>query len=144
MEALIGLTVENIMADPRSPDPRNPADPSSSPPDTPFAAPHTPYSDPAADPLIIHPTPVPPRSSAGGWIAAGVVAALVVIAALAFTSGPSTDPATTAVIPDQTDNAVPTPNASPAIPGEDVAPEGTTPAAPAPAEAPTAQPPAAN
>jgi len=127
------------MADPRSPDPRYPVDPSPSHPDAPFAAPHTPYSDPAADPLITHPAAVPPRSSAGGWIAAGVVAALVGIAALAFTSGPGTDPATTAVIPDQTDSAVPTPNASPAVPGTDVAPEGTTPSAPVtPAAPPTA------
>lgn len=116
------------MADPRSPDPRYPVDPSPSHPDAPFTEPHIPYSDPAADPLIATPAATPPRSGAGAWIAAGVVAALVVIAVLAFSSGPGTDSATTAVIPDQTDEAVPTPNASPAIPGSGAASEPASPA----------------
>ena len=142
------VLMESIMADPRSPDPGYPVDPTPSHPNAPYTAPHSPYSDPAADPLITHPAAVPPRSGAGGWIAAGVVAALVIIAALAFTSGPGTDPATTAVIPDQTENAVPTPNASPAIPGSDAAPEKTQPVAPAAPNAapsaPVAPAPAAN
>lgn len=119
------------MADPRSPDPRDPIDASSL--EAPILTPHAPYSDPAADPVIANRAGMKPRGGAGGWIAAAVIAVLVVIAAIAFTSGPGTDPGTTAVIPDQSDDAVPTPQASPAIPGTEVPPAS-----------PTAQPPAAN
>jgi Meckel syndrome type 1 protein len=48
-------------------------------------------------------------SGRGGLIAAGIVAALLVIAVIAFTSGTTTDPGTTAVIPDQTEDTAPAP-----------------------------------
>lgn len=116
------------MADHRTPDSRPPVDPIAVHPDAPNVMPHEPYSDPAADPQIAR-QPVPPRSNIGGLMAVGVIAVLLIIAVIAFGSGPGTDPATTAVIPDQQDQMVPTPSASPAIPSTEVEPS-----APAPAE----------
>jgi Meckel syndrome type 1 protein len=59
----------------------------------------------------------PMATGRGGLIAAGIVAALLVIAVIAFSSGTNTDPGTTAVIPDQTDTApAPAPDAAPQPP----------------------------
>src|SRR5690606_33210100 len=79
-------TRRSVMADPRAPDPRN-VDPT---------APHAPYSDPAADPLLTDHRPVTRGGSRGGLIAAGVIAVLLVVALIAFSSGTTTDPGTTA------------------------------------------------
>ena len=130
------------MADPRNLDPNrpNPADP---------LDPRSPYSDPAADPRIANQTVVSPSGGRGGLIAAGVIAVLLVIALIAFSSGPSTDPGTTAVIPDATEESAPAgdtaaPEAAapeePAAPAPEATtpleeePAGEAPAAPAPAE----------
>lgn len=91
------------MSDPRSPDPR-PIDPN-----TPYIAPSA-YSDPAADPRIAD-RPLPAERGRGGLIAAGIIAVLLVVALIAFSSGPSTDPGTTAVIPDQSGETTPAPAA---------------------------------
>lgn len=117
------------MSDPRIPDPRH-ADP---------AYPHdpaSPYRDPAADPRIANQTVVQPSSGRGGLIAAGVIAVLLIVALIAFSTGPSTDPGTTAVIPEQTEEMAPAPDAAPPAP----APTEEAPAAPAPMDA--APPPA--
>lgn len=101
-----------------------------------------PYSDPVADPVLANQTVIrEPSGGRGGFIAAGIIAALLVVALIAFTSGPGTDPATTAVIPAQEDQAVPTPEASPSIAPSEVPPADDTQAAPTP---PAPQPPAAN
>lgn len=118
------------MADPRTPEQRQYVDPAH--PDAPRVMPQSPYSDPAADPRIANQTIVTPSSGRGGLIAAGVIAVLLVIGLIAFTSTPGTDPGTTAVIP-QTDVEPVAPEAAPAEP---MAP------APAPA-APTDQAPSA-
>lgn len=109
------------MSDPRIQDPR-PIDPN-----YPHATP-SPYSDPAADPRLAD-RPLAPERGRGGLIAAGVIAVLLVIALIAFNTGPNTDPGTTAVIPDQTETApAPTANEPSATP----APDTLAPAAPAP------------
>ena len=109
------------MTDPRSTDPR--LDPN-------YPRAGAPYSDPAADPLITdRPIPAAERGR-GGLIAAGVTAVLLVIALIAFNTVPSTDPGTTAVIPEQSDEAPATMDAPSAVPA---APETTAPATPAPA-----------
>ena len=126
------------MSDPRTPDPRDPRDPTYSDP-----IPGAPYRDPA-DPRIANQTVVTPSSGRGGLIAAGVIAVLLVIALIAFTSGPSTDPGTTAVIPNQTtEGMAPAPEAAPADPAapapdaqaplEEEAPADAAPAEEAPA-----------
>ncbi len=129
------------MADPRTPDPRHQGDPLY--PDAPHAGPNPPYSDPAADPRIANQTIVQPRSGRGGIIIAGIVAALLVIALIAFTSGPATDPGTTAVIPEQSGETIPptdtapAPEAAPSAPAAPIE-EPSAPATDAPAdEAPT-------
>jgi hypothetical protein len=116
--------------DPTRPDPLDPAVP-----------PRGAYSDPAADPRVTNHTVVH-NTGRGGLIAAGVIAALLVIALIAFSSGPGTDPATTATVPDQqTEELAP-------APADPVAPAPAPEAAPAPApeapvdEAPAAVPPA--
>lgn len=87
------------------------------------AAAQTPYRDPALDPR-----PGERRadtgSGRGGLIAAGVIAALLVVALLAFNMGPGTDPSTTAVIPEQTQQTPPAavPEAVPAVPAAPDAP----------------------
>lgn len=127
------------MADPRNPDPHK-ADPADIDP----AAPRSPYSDPAADPRIANQTVVQPSGGRGGLIAAGVIAALLVIALIAFSTGPSTDPGTTAVIPDETTEPA-APSAAP--PTETApAPDATTPAPTeqAPTTPPAGDAPAAN
>lgn len=124
------------MADPRSNDPRQYADPTH--PDGPRVMPHSPYQDPAADPLIANQTVVAPSSGRGGLIAAGVIAVLLVIGLVAFTSQPGTDPATTAVIPENGSVVTPAPEVQPAPAAPTVAPEAA-PAAPAD-NAPTAAP----
>ena len=109
------------MTDPRIPDPRDPASPTYTDP-----IPGAPYREPAADPRIANQTVVQPRSGSSGLIAAGVIAVLLVIALIAFTTGPSTDPGNTAAIPDQTTSEpapAPAPEAVPATP----APDATTP-----------------
>ncbi|MEO3387159.1 hypothetical protein [Mesorhizobium sp. CAU 1741] len=133
------------MADPRTPDPRHQGDPLS--PDAPHAVPNAPYRDPAADPRIANQTIIQPSSGRGGIIIAGIVAALLVVAVIAFTSGPATDPGTTAVIPETTESA-PVDDAAPATeaaPSEPAAPveEPAAPADDAPA-APADEAPAAN
>lgn len=121
------------MTDPRTPDPR--LDPGH--PDGPRVAPHSPYSDPAADPRIVNENVVRTgESGRGGLIAAGVIAVLLVIGLIAFSSGPATDPGTTAVIPEQTQEMAPAPEAAPADPAPAV-PLEEAPAAPAD-EAPAA------
>lgn len=121
------------MTEPRNPDPRNP-DPRPTDPaygDRMHARP--PYTDPAIDPLT---DPVlaerPMRTNGrGGLIAAGIIAVLLVIAVIAFSSGTVTDPGTTAVIPDQTEQTTPppaeTPGTMPEQPQQPLQP-GTTPA----------------
>jgi hypothetical protein len=125
------------MADPRSNDPRQYADPTH--PDGPRVMPHSPYQDPAADPLIANQTVVTPSSGRGGLIAAGVIAVLLVIGLVAFTSQPGTDPSTTAVIPPQSGEVTPAPEVQPAPAAPTVAPQ-VAPEAPvdnAPTAAPT-------
>lgn len=95
------------MSDPRSPD-RIP-DPRPNDPDTPYVA-SSAYSDPAADPRIAD-RPLPAERGRGGLIAAGIIAVLLVVALIAFSRGPSTDPGTTAVIPDHSGETAPAPAA---------------------------------
>lgn len=124
------------MNDPRTPDPRDAVRPAHADP-----MPGAPYRDPAADPRIANQTVVQPSSGRGGLIAAGVIAALLVIAVIAFSTGPSTDPGTTAVIPDQSEEIVPAP-APEAVP---TAPTAPAPDAAAPVEqVPTNEAPAAD
>lgn len=121
------------MTDPRLSDPRDPARPTYTDP-----IPGAPYRDPAADPRIANQTVVQPSSGRGGLIAAGVIAALLVIALIAFSTGPSTDPGTTAVIPDQTTDEMapaPAPEAAPAAPSEPATPAPTAPLEQAPSDA---------
>ncbi|MBX9464985.1 MAG: hypothetical protein KL840_18815 [Aquamicrobium sp.] len=120
------------MSDQNNIDPRR-VDPGH--PDGPRVAPRSPYTDPAADPRIVNETVVHNRNGRGGLIAAGVIAVLLVIALIAFSSGPGTDAGTTAVIPEQTEQTTepapaPAPEAAPA--------EDTAPAAPVEEEAPAA------
>ncbi len=104
-------------------------------PDGPHVAPRSPYTDPAADPRVVNETVVHNRNGRGGLIAAGVIAVLLVIALIAFSSGPGTDADTTAVIPEQqNEETAPAPAPAPeAAPAEDAAP-----AAPVEEEAPAA------
>lgn len=122
------------MTDPRIPDPRDPASPAYTDP-----IPGAPYREPIADPRIANQTVVQPRSGQGGLIAAGVIAALLVIALIAFSTGPSTDPGNTAAIPEQpVEQTAPAPEAAPA-------PGVTAPMEQAPSDAaPADEAPAAN
>lgn len=86
------------------------------------------HADPALDPAvqrvndpILAERPMA-TSGRGGLVAAGVIAVLLVIAVIAFSSGTTTDPGTTAVIPDQTETA-PAPTAPGVTPVEPPAPE---------------------
>lgn len=130
------------MSDPRSVDPRDPARPGER---SPYNDPT--YSDPAAEPHVANQTVVRPSGGRGGLIAAAVIAVLLVIALIAFTAGPSTDPGTTAVIPEQTEGTAP---AAPDATAPEAAPSDAEPAAPveetAPAEeaAPAGEAPAAD
>lgn len=88
-----------------------------------------PHADPALDPARRVNDPVMAErpmatGGRGGLIAAGVIAVLLVIAVIAFGSGTTTDPGTTAVIPDQTETApAPTaPGVTPAEPTDPAAP----------------------
>lgn len=93
------------MSDPRIPDPRNP-DPT---------APRPPYGDPAADPRLSDYPVSPARSSGrGGLIAAGIIAVLLVVALIAFSTGPETDPNATATIPGQ-EETMPAPAPAPGV-----------------------------
>lgn len=88
-------------------------------------------SDPALDPALSDRHVHPAGSGRGGLIAAGVIAVLLVIAVIAFSSGTTTDPGTTAVIPDQTEETAPAPapEATPTQPAPtDTAPTDTMPA----------------
>lgn len=89
------------MSDPRNHDPRvvDPNYPQASP---------SPYSDPAADPRIVD-RPIQADRGRGGLIAAGVLGVLLVIALIIFSTGPGTDPGTTAVIPEQGSETAPPP-----------------------------------
>lgn len=129
------------MTDPRNPDPRH-DDPVYE--DRLHARP--PYTDPAdtlADPALqrandplLSDRPMP-TSGRSGLVAAGIIAVLLVIAVIAFSSGTVTDPGTTAVIPDQTQDTVPTtpaPEAAPVDPAPQPAPAQPFETTPAPAE----------
>lgn len=121
------------MSDQNNIDPRR-VDPGH--PDGPRVTPPSPYTDPAADPRVANETVVHNSNGRGGLIAAGVIAVLLVIALIAFSSGPGTDTGTTAVIPDQQTEQTTEPAPAPApeaAPAEDAAP-----AAPAEEEAPAA------
>lgn len=121
------------MNDPRHTDPRShdpaPMDPAASP-----------YRDPVVEPRVSTQTVVQPSSGSGGLVAAGLIAVLLVVALIAFTSGTTTDPGTTAVIPEQGEEMAPAPEAAPAAPTETdaapAAPMGEAPIeeTPAPAE----------
>lgn len=114
------------MTDPRNPDPRH-TDPAYE--DRLHTRP--PHTDPAMDPLktdpILSERPMQ-TSGRGGLIAAGIIAVLLVIAVIAFSSGTATDPGTTAVIPDQTQETTPGTTTPDAAPQEPAAPLGTAPA----------------
>lgn len=114
------------MTDPRTPDPRH-TDPAYE--DRLHMRP--PHTDPAADPLrtdpILSDRPIH-ASGRGGLIAAGIIAVLLVIAVIAFSSGTATDPGTTAVIPDQTEQTMPGTTAPDAAPQQPAEPLETTPA----------------
>lgn len=106
------------MADPNTPDRRPPdhrldPDPVREPPLDPSLDPSfNPGWDPvqrANDPLLADRPPA--TGGRSGLIAAGIIAALLVIAVIAFSSGTTTDPGTTAVIPDQTEQTTPAPTA---------------------------------
>lgn len=120
------------MNDPRNPDPRAQdqayTDPAASP-----------YRDPVMEPRVTTQTVVQPSSGRGGLVVAGLIAVLLIVALIAFTSGTTTDPGTTAVIPEQAEEVspAPTPEAAPAeIKEAPAVPSGDAPAeqAPAPAE----------
>lgn len=87
------------------------------------------HVDPALDPAVqrVNDPVMAERpmatSGRGGLIAAGVIAVLLVIAVIAFSSGTTTDPGTTAVIPDQTEQTTPAPTAPEAVPAQPAAPE---------------------
>ena len=104
------------MTDPRVPDPRH------TDPTYPQGSPHMPppYGEPGSDPRLSD-RPVDSPSGRGGLIAAGIIAVLLVIALIAFSSGPTTDPGTTAVIPEQSEGMTPAPE-------QPAAPQDTTPA----------------
>jgi len=93
------------------------------------------HVDPALDPAVqrVNDPIMAERpmatSGRGGLIAAGVIAVLLVIAVIAFSSGTATDPGTTAVIPDQTEETAPAPTAPGVTPTQPTAPE-TAPAQP--------------
>lgn len=111
------------MTDPRQQQPYDPIDPN--------GAPRTPYTDPAADSRTTNTTVVRSGTN-GGLIAAGVIAVLLVISLIYFASGPATDPATTATIPDE-------PVTEESAPAEtNAAPTESAPAEEAPAEQPAA------
>lgn len=122
------------MTDPRHTDPRDPRDglpPLPGHPDEPLS-----YRDPAADPRLANYEG--PRGSSGrsGMIAAGIIAALLVIALIAFSTGPATDPGTTAVIPEQGEEFAPSAmdEAPAAVPEAEVDPAAPAPADEAPAD----------
>lgn len=94
------------MTDPRAPDPRH-TDPNH--PGSPEFRPDSPYNDPATDSRLSDYPPVTTGGGRGGLIAAGVIAVLLVIALIAFSTGPATDPGTTAVIPEQGSEPAPAP-----------------------------------
>lgn len=116
------------MNDPRNPDPR-PVDPAYE------ARSHMqpPHTDPALDPILSDQHVNSTGSGRGGLVAAGVIAVLLVIAVIAFSSGTVTDPGTTAVIPDQTQETMPAPGTQPA-PAPEVAPTQPTPSETAPSD----------
>lgn len=126
------------MADPNTPD-RRPfnqrpagqrpdADPGLEPPLDPALDPAWDPVQRANDPLLAD-RPVS-TGGRGGLIAAGIIAALLVIAVIAFSSGTMTDPGTTAVIPDQTQQTAPETTPAPALaPTAPTAP-GVTPVQP--------------
>lgn len=93
------------------------------------------HTDPALDPAVqrVNDPIMAERPMAtggrGGLIAAGVIAVLLVIAVIAFSSGTTTDPGTTAVIPDQTEETAPAPTAPGVTPTQPTTPE-TAPAQP--------------
>lgn len=106
------------MADPNNPD-RRPLDqrplrdpgrdPGLEPPLDPALDPAWDPAQRAIDPLLAgRPAATGGR---GGLIAAGIIAALLVIAVIAFSSGTATDPGTTAIIPDRTEQTTPAPTA---------------------------------
>lgn len=110
------------MTDPRNPGPRQTVDPAH--PDDARVMPQAPYTDPAyrdpaADPRIANQTIVQPSRGYGGIVAAGIIAALLVVAVIAFSTQPGTDPGTTAVIPQpgtEESAPAPAPEAAPAQP----------------------------
>lgn len=114
------------MNDPRNPDPR-PVDPAYE------GRQHVqpPHTDPALDPALSDRHVNATGSGRGGLVAAGVIAVLLVIAVIAFSSGTTTDPGTTAVIPEETQETAPAPvpEAAPVQP----APPATIPPETAPA-----------
>lgn len=123
------------MTDPSTPD-RRPLDqrplrdpgrdPGLEPPPDPALDPTWDPAQRANDPLLAdRPAATGGR---GGLIAAGIIAALLVIAVIAFSSGTVTDPGTTAVIPDRTEQTTTAPQTTPA-PTAPTAP-GVTPAQP--------------
>lgn len=92
------------MADPRSPDPRE-----THPDFTPQTSmQEPPYGDPLREPHLAN-RPDYPNRGRTGLIAAGVIAVLLVIALIAFSTGPATDPGTTATIPEQNETMSPAP-----------------------------------
>lgn len=100
----------------------------------------TPHLDPTLDPAARANDPLladrPASGGRGGLIAAGIIAVLLVVAVVAFSSGTTTDPGTTAVIPDQTQDAAPAtpaPDAAPMAPAPEATPQPLE-TAPAPAE----------
>ena len=105
------------MSDPRMPDPRN-NDPAYE--DRPTLRPSytDPDLDPTGDPLRLDPVledrPIDTRGRSG-LIMAGILVALLVIAAIAFSSGTMTDPGTTAVIPEQSQQTTPDTTAAPEV-----------------------------
>ena len=109
--------IVNDPRDPRIPDPHH----------TEPNPPQSPYRDPATDPRLNDYQPLPSGTGRGGLIAAGVSAVLLVIALIAFSTGPATDPGTTAVIPDQTEETMPAP-APEAAPTEPAPPADEAPA----------------
>lgn len=123
------------MTDPRTPD-RSNTDPAYE--DRLHKRP--PLTDPAADPQYVDPILADQPANArgrGGMIAAAIIAVLVVIAVIAFSSGTVTDPETTAVIPPVENEQTQTPAQTPtqpneAVPAQPDVPVETAPATPAP------------
>lgn len=91
------------MSDPRIDDPRR-----APPPPQDQQEPVRSALDPATDPRLDG-DDGPRGSRRSGLIAAAIIAVLLVIALIAFTTGPATDPGTTAVIPDQSEDTAPAP-----------------------------------